>query len=92
MLFKEWLSDFIVGKEEVTSFAPSNHDSIFSNRRFVDKDGRIWEIAFTYTGRVVVRSGLKDRDTFHWTDWVTQHDIEVRQTRNGLNENPEPGK
>ncbi|MGZ3690749.1 MAG: hypothetical protein ACXVAX_04560 [Pseudobdellovibrio sp.] len=76
--FYEWLYEFADGKTEVPTPETSDLFSVHSKRRFIE-DKKIWEIAFTYTGRLVVRFGQVDSEgvNIEWNDWETQHDIEV---------------
>lgn len=77
--YEDWLKEFQVGKTEVPSSGSSDNLSVHSIRRFLDEKNTVWKIAFTFTGRLVVRSGEIGTDgvTIEWGQWTTLHDIEV---------------
>jgi len=82
MSFDQWLVNFIKDKKEVPSLDPSAY-AIHTIRRFIDIKDCVWEIAFTYTGRLVVRSGKVDSDgiTIKWAEWDTRHDVTLENER-----------
>jgi len=75
--YQEWLKGFLVGKTEVPTLEFSDQFSVHSIRRFTASEGRVWEIAITYTGRLVLRSGQIEADgiSIEWMQWMTQHDV-----------------
>ncbi len=77
--YEDWLREFISGKTEVPSSGSSDNFSVHSIRRFVEGRSKVWETAFTFTGRLVVRSGEIGTDgvTIEWGQWTTLHDVEV---------------
>ncbi len=77
--YYEWFTEFIVGKREVPVSETHDRFAAHSTRRFIDQAGDIWEIASTYTGRLIVRKGEVGNDgvTIQWQDWVTEHDVEM---------------
>lgn len=76
--FQQWLEEFLQGKKEIP-VSDEKHAAVHSVRCFSDSSGRLWEIAFTYTGRLVVRTGQVSRagNNVSWEPWATQHDVEV---------------
>jgi hypothetical protein len=80
MTFDDWLKDFTRDKREVGSADLSATHAIHTVRRFIDRESKMWEIAFTYTGRLVVRYGIiegPDGVTITWSAWVTRHDVDI---------------
>jgi hypothetical protein len=77
--YDEWLKDFLLGKTEVPTLELSDKFAVHSIRRFLEDKDQIWEIAITYTGRLVVRLGHIGADgiTVKWDDWVTKHEVEM---------------
>ena len=77
--YDDWLEEFISGKSEIPSLELSNDFSVHSIRRFLEGKTKVWEVAITYTGRVVVRFGEISSDgvTIEWNPWTTLHDVEV---------------
>ena len=76
--FDAWYAEFARGKKEVSTNEQSDSYALHSIRRFME-DGNLWEIAFTYTGRLVMRTGWIDPDGIRvsWMDWQTLHDVLV---------------
>ena len=76
--YSDWLSKFVIGKREVPSPETNDTHAVHSVRRYVDASDGIWEIARTYTGRLVVRTGKIGTDgiTVIWESWITEHDVE----------------
>lgn len=60
--FADWCKEFTVGKTEISSAESSDYFSVHSRRRFLEGTSKIWELAITYTGRLVVRFGEIDSD------------------------------
>ena len=83
--FEDWVAEFSKDKTEVGGLEQSTLFAVHTIRRFLEKETLLWEIAFTYTGRLVVRSGLIDADgvTIKWTDWITHHDVDVHGKSRG---------
>lgn len=83
MKYEDWLVDFLKDKKEVPSPAPSDKFAVHSVHRFIDDKHQLWEIARTYTGRLVVRSGTIGSDGIaaKWDDWITRHDVELPKAR-----------
>ncbi len=81
----EWFSEFIKGKREVPVSETHDRFASHSTRRFVDQTGDIWEIASTYTGRLIVRKGLVAEDgvTIGWEDWITEHNVVLPKLHSG---------
>lgn len=79
MEYEQWLPEFTKDKKEVESFDLSNQHAVHSIRRFLDARNCLWEIALTYTGRLVTRRGCIESDgvTVDWEPWVTRHDVEL---------------
>lgn len=77
--FQDWLENFISDKREVPSPSSSNQFAIHSMRRFVGATDSVWEIAFTYTDRLVVRQGTIKADgvSVNWKPWATEHSVEI---------------
>jgi len=76
--YKTWLKNFVAGKKEVPSNDHAGTHAVHSIRTFAD-DHQVWEIAFTYTGRVVLRFGLLQPagTKMKWSTWQTLHDVEL---------------
>jgi len=82
--YEDWLAEFLKGKEEVPSLGTSDKFAVHSVHRYLDNDHHLlWEIAVTYTGRLLVRSGKIGPDgiTVEWNEWVTRHDVELPKSR-----------
>lgn len=79
---QEWLTDFVRGKTEVPSHTHSDQFAVHSIRRFFEGSDKVWEIASTYTGRLVVRSGQIAEDGVNvvWCQWKTEHDVDVSKS------------
>lgn len=77
MQFQEWFEAFVRGKVEVPASESYDQLAVHSLRRFVEGSDRIWEIAATYTGRLVIRSGQIQPDGLNvtWEHWKTEHGI-----------------
>lgn len=77
MKYEEWLADFVKGKKEVAVFPDSGSYLVHTVHRYLDQSNQVWETAFTYTDRLVVRSGSIQPDgvTAKWGDWNTLHDV-----------------
>lgn len=80
MKYEDWLVDFLKGKQEVPALEASDKFAVHSIRRYVDEEHQLWEIARTYTGRLVVRSGHIGPDgiAVEWGEWITRHDVELQ--------------
>lgn len=76
--YDEWLRSFLEDKEQVPGSEQSTY-AVHTVQRYMDRNRRLWEMAFTYTDRVVTRSGAIQPDgvTVEWTDWTTQHEIKL---------------
>ena len=83
MRFESWLTEFLKDKREVPLPDQASTYAIHTIRRFIDKKNCVWEIAFTYTGRLVIRSGSIGADalTIKWGEWETDHEVELTETR-----------
>lgn len=81
--YDEWLAEFTKDKKEIGTFDQSTTHAVHTVRRYLDGDNHIWEIAFTYTGRLVVRSGPIEPDgvSVKWGNWVTRHDVQIPRQR-----------
>lgn len=80
--FEEWLNGFLKDKKEIN--AESSPDIVAHDlRRFIDENSRIWEIAITYTDRLVVRQGAFEPDgvTVKWSHWNTMHEVKITKNR-----------
>lgn len=80
--YDQWFIEFTRGKTEVTPSEPSSVLAVKCVRRFIDSgSGQIWEIAITYTDRLVTRSGPISGDgvTIKWGNWNTHHEIEIER-------------
>lgn len=82
MKYDEWLSTFLKDKKEVACSELDTY-AVHTVRRFIDKGNRVWELALTYTGRLVSRSGSIESDglTISWAEWTTHHDIELPKAK-----------
>jgi hypothetical protein len=82
--YDDWLNEFIAGKTEVPTLEHSDSFSVHSIRRFLEGEFKVWEIAITYTERLVVRSGEISDDgiTIKWNHWVTLHEVRVSKSKN----------
>lgn len=80
MHYTDWLQTFTADKRLVGS-SPllAAVDAIHSVSRYIANDGYLWEVAQTYTGRVVIRRGeLQDNQvTIEWATWVTLHEVQI---------------
>jgi hypothetical protein len=78
----DWLAEFIKDKKEVPVTITNDGFAVHSTRRFLDSKGEIWEIAITYTGRLVIRKGIviSDGISVVWNDWITEHDVDLLNT------------
>ncbi|MBI3294014.1 MAG: hypothetical protein HYZ71_04720 [Deltaproteobacteria bacterium] len=78
MDFDAWLATFAKDKKEVGSFDQSGTDAVHSVRRYLSQDKRLFEVALTYTGAVVTRSGVIGNDavSVRWSPWNTEHNVE----------------
>lgn len=81
MTYDEWLAAFSAAKELVAEFPQSDGYAVHTVRRYI-KDRQIWDTAITYTGRLVVRSGVISEDgvTVAWEAWQTLHDVKVEKS------------
>jgi len=77
--YSDWLREFTFGKREVPASPSNDQYGVRDLRRYVNKQGEVWETAVTYTGRLVLRSGTigKDGISIEWQSWITEHDIEL---------------
>jgi len=77
--YEDWFKEFISGKTEIPTSGLSDNLSVHTIRRFLEGKNKVWKIAFTFTGRLVVRSGEIGADgiTIEWGQWNTLHDVEV---------------
>jgi hypothetical protein len=82
--FEDWFRSFQIGKTEVPAPEQSDSTSIYSIRRFTDDCNKVWEIAFTHTGRLVARAGeiKPEKIGVEWNAWVTQHNVEIPPSSN----------
>lgn len=78
MKYADWLKDFVRDKRFVAILDQSTAEAVHDIHRYLDAQGRFWETAVTYTGKVVIRSGTTGStvDTIDWDPWITLHDIE----------------
>lgn len=77
--FDEWLKEFARDKRLVATFQQSDTFAVYDIRRYGNLERSLWEIAYTYTDRLVMRSG-KIRDdgvNVDWSEWQTLHEVEV---------------
>jgi len=84
--FEGWLKEFLIGKTEVPTLELSDKFAVHSIRRFINGNhDSVWEIAFTYTGRLVCRKGHIGSDgvTVEWGEWVTKHDVALSKPSGG---------
>ncbi len=81
MDYAKWLDEFTKGKKQVAEFTQSDTFAVHSIRRFMDEKHHLWEIALTYTSKLVVRSGVIQSDgiTVKWENWETRHDVDIRR-------------
>lgn len=81
--YDEWLADFVKDKKEVATSGDLSSFALHDVRRYIDGKNHIWEIAFTFTGRLVIRSGVIAADgiNIEWENWATRHDIEISKQR-----------
>lgn len=78
--YEDWVAQCLTDKKEIASFMDSETHAVHSIRRYLGpKMDHIWEVGFTYTGRLVVRVGLIGQDGVQvaWGDWETQHEVEI---------------
>ena len=77
--YSDWLAEFKMGKTEVATIErPDPTYAVHSMKRYLEGGHHLWETAITYTGRLVVRSGMIGPDgvTVTWGDWTTEHEVE----------------
>ncbi len=76
MTFQDWFEDFVRDKQKLRKIVFEDH-SLQNVERYVDRQGRYWEFGFTFTRRLVLRSGsfMPETGTWQWSDWETRHDI-----------------
>jgi len=76
LTFKDWYDNFTSTKKEVPSNDQSDDYAIHSIRRYVGEE-QLWEIAFTYTGRLVMRCGPIEPGgiKIKWGEWETLHHV-----------------
>lgn len=81
MTYAEWQATFSEDKELVAEFSQLDGYAVHSVRRYI-RDKEVWDTALTYTGRLVVRSGLiaDDGITVAWKEWQTLHDVTVEKS------------
>ncbi len=78
MKFDDWLAEFEKNKEEILPPPQNNNVDVHSIRRYQDSNRRFWEFGLTYTGRLVVRSGVVvSDDKVVWEKWLTRHDVDL---------------
>ena len=83
MDYDHWLSEFIKDKREIAAFDQSGNSAVHTVKRYLDGNNHLWETAFTYTGRLVVRSGPIQPDgvSVDWGEWGTLHDVTIPRKR-----------
>lgn len=76
---QEWLDEFMLGKVEIPPPPPSDRLAAHTIRSFLEGPDKVWEIAITYTERLVVRSGQIAEDGIEilWNRWTTEHDVHI---------------
>ncbi len=79
VLFTDWLCEFSKDKQLVSTTEQSDAYAVHSIMRYIDQTGILWEVAQTYTGRVVIRKGVTSETelTVEWTRWETLHHLVV---------------
>ncbi len=53
--------------------------AVHSIERYIDNSNCVWETAITYTGRLVIHSGMIQEDgiTFKLSEWKTLHEVKI---------------
>lgn len=74
-----WLSEFTKGKAKLSNAKDPNPPGVHSVLNFVDEKRTPWQVAQTYTGRVVVRSGTVESEgtKVKWSEWETLHNVSI---------------
>jgi hypothetical protein len=77
MIFSEWLKDFSRQKKYLGKIDQPITGTLYGIERYIDYQGALWEYGFTYTNRLVVRSGILDAKNrmVTWSEWQTQHHV-----------------